>query len=79
MSTIFYTTYGSVRGLSGVRHRTRETAEKALLKDQKACKKVGGYSDRSVYVIGNDNFLYHDEECTRPVWNSGRSRAVKFM
>lgn len=59
-----YTTYGSVRDQSGVLHRTREAAERSLARDQRGCRSQGGYSDRDVVVVGDDDYLYRDEQCT---------------
>lgn len=75
-----YTTYGSVRGGSGKLHKTMGAAEKDLEKDQKACSSQGGYSDRTVCVVGDDGFLYTDDDCTEVIWPShGRSTgAVRF-
>lgn len=55
-----YTTYGSVRGCCGHKHKTSEAAEKCLDRDQKGCRSQGGYSDRSVVEVGEDGYLYHD-------------------
>ena len=46
-----YTTYGSVRGGCGHKHRTIETACRCAQKDQRDCKSVRGYSDRSVWAV----------------------------
>lgn len=74
-----YTTYGPVRGCSGVRHRTRSAAERALAKDQAACRRQRGYSDRIVAVV-IDGRLYHDEDGQEPIWPShGRGNgAARF-
>lgn len=66
-----YTTYGYVRGCSGIRHDTREDAEAAVERDQIACARQRGHSDRIVAVIGADQRLYHDEACAQPVWSQG--------
>lgn len=58
-----YTTYGNVRGGCGHRHQTSEAAERCLARDQAGCRSQGGYSDRSVAVVGEDGYLYHDEAC----------------
>lgn len=54
-----YTTYGSVRGGCGHKHRTIETACRCMQRDQRDCKSVRGYSDRSVvlYVNGEQQEL----------------------
>jgi len=68
-----YTTWGPVRGLSPIRHRTRGAAERELARDQRGCRAQGGYSDRTVAVVVGGR-LYHDEEATAPVWpSSGRT------
>ena len=74
-----YTTWGDVRGGSGVLHRSRATAEAALEKDRRACRRVGGYSDREVAVV-IDGRLYRDDAGRDPVWPShGRSTgAARF-
>lgn len=46
--TLYYTTTGNVRGCCGHRHRTIDAAYACLKKDQRYCKKIGGYSDRKV-------------------------------
>ena len=43
-----YTTRGSVRGCCGHNHKTIEAAAKCAKKDDAACKRQRGYSDRSV-------------------------------
>jgi hypothetical protein len=45
---IMYTTRGSVRGCCGHKHRTIDAAHSCLERDQNACKKQGGYSDRYI-------------------------------
>ena len=57
-----YTTYGSVRGMGPIRE-TLEEAERDLTADQTGCRKQGGYSDRSIAYVGDDSYLYHDEDC----------------
>ena len=58
-----YTTRGSVRGCCGHNHRTIETAQKCLDRDQSGCASQGGYSDRSVYAVegGQRRELTEDE------------------
>lgn len=71
-----YTTYGHVRGCSGVLHRSLEAAERALARDQAACRGQGGYSDRIVAVV-IDGRLYHDEDGQEPIWPShGRGDGI---
>ena len=48
-----YTTYGSVRGGCGHRHKTIRAAEHCLDRDQRGCSSQGGYSDRSVCEVRN--------------------------
>lgn len=45
-----YTTYGSVRGDCGHQHRTIEAAQRCADRDNRDCRKIGGYSDRRVYA-----------------------------
>lgn len=59
-----YTTWGSVRGCCGHRHKTPETAEACRARDNRACAGFSGngYSDRAVYVTeANDPYIdgYH--------------------
>ena len=58
-----YTTHGSVRGGCGVLYATALRAERALERDQRGCQAQGGYSDRTVVVVGDDGCLYYDDEC----------------
>jgi hypothetical protein len=46
-----YVAYGPVRGTNGVLHRSIEAARAACERDQRACKRQGGYSDRRVYEV----------------------------
>ena len=69
-----YTTWGSVRGCCGHEHRTEEAAEACASKDQRACARVGGYSDRKVRKIsrGETEGYIVDEGPGKPVdhgWN----------
>ncbi|HKU98457.1 MAG TPA: hypothetical protein VJR58_24405 [Vineibacter sp.] len=61
-----YTTYGPVRGCSGVKHRTREAAEQAVKRDQGNCIRQGTRSDRRVVVV-IDGLLYEDEAGREPI------------
>ena len=61
-----YTTYGSVRGCSGIKHRTRAAAERAVAKDQRLCAQEGSRSDRRVVVV-IDGLLYEDDAGRTPV------------
>ena len=47
-----YTTWGTVRGGCGHRHTTAALAQDCVVRDDRGCKRSGGYSDRSVRVIG---------------------------
>jgi hypothetical protein len=49
----YYTCIGDVRLGCGIKHKTKEAAQKCCSKDHKACKKHGdgGYSDRFVVEI----------------------------
>ena len=51
MTTIVYTTTGSVRGTCGHKHRSIRTAYKCVLRDHRGCVSQGGYSDRHVVAI----------------------------
>jgi len=55
-----YTTYGSVRGCCGHRHRTIRAAVLCAANDQESCHDQGGYSDREVVLVGDDGYLYRD-------------------
>ena len=46
-----YTTDGDVRGTCGHMHRTREAAARCLTRDQHACGRQGGYSDRQIVEV----------------------------
>lgn len=48
MTTITYTTKGSVRGCCGHKHQTINAAAKCLKADQSGCASQGGYSDRRI-------------------------------
>jgi len=51
--TKIYTTWGSVRGCCGHRHRTLKAAKRCLEKDQRACANLPGgnaYSDRHIRI-----------------------------
>ena len=43
-----YTTWGSVRGTCGHKHRTIEAALACIYRDSVGCTRQGGYSDRHV-------------------------------
>jgi len=59
-TTVIFSTYGSVRGCCGHRHKSRAAAEKCLANDQAGCKSQGGYSDREIVLVGDDDYLYRD-------------------
>lgn len=50
-----YTTWGSVCGSCGHRHRTPEAARRCLARHARGCASQGGYSDRAVYVLDRDD------------------------
>lgn len=50
MSTT-YTCTGSVRGDCGHTHHTPQTAGRCCERDDRACAKQGGYSDRRVVAV----------------------------
>lgn len=47
----YYTCVGSVRSDCEIKHRTREAAERCCALDQYYCAKQGGYSDRFVKEV----------------------------
>ncbi len=49
-----YTTYGSVRGGCGHKHRSRQTAERCAYRDQDNCNSIRCYSDRRVLPVDSD-------------------------
>lgn len=61
-----YTTYGSVRGQCGHKHRTIEAAARCLSSDQAGCRAQGGYSDRAVCAVDEGGYLADLEG--RTVW-----------
>ena len=48
MTTVTYSAVGSVRGSCGHAHRTVGAAALCRARDQRACRRHGGYSDRDV-------------------------------
>jgi hypothetical protein len=42
---------GDVRGECGVRHRCRIAARRCIARDQRACERQGGYSDRGIVMV----------------------------
>jgi hypothetical protein len=71
---VYWTTYGDVRGASGVRHKSRHAAERAVATDQRACARQGGYSDRRVVFSRNGRLFESDAPNAEPIWPShGRS------
>jgi hypothetical protein len=71
-----YTSYGNVRGQSQV-YATLAEAEADLARDQKGCRKQGGYSDRHIAYVGSDGYLYADDACEQVIWPShGRSNGA---
>ena len=49
-----WTTIGSVRGACGHKHRTLGAACDCARRDNAACKRTGGYSDRQAMPIGRE-------------------------
>ena len=45
---------GDVRGECGIRHRCRIAARRCIARDQRACARQGGYSDRWIIEVPND-------------------------
>jgi hypothetical protein len=54
MAMLGYTTRGSVRLGCGHTHKTLAKAEVCRLNDMRACRAVGGYSDRIVIRANGD-------------------------
>jgi hypothetical protein len=75
-----YTTCGSVRGQCGHLHKQRAHAENCRKTDSRSYHYVNGYSDRCVVVVGNDGYLYENEEMDKPVPGIGgiTSGGLKF-
>ena len=61
ITTITYSTSGSVRGNCGHSHRGLPTAAACLRRDQRGCAVQHGYSDRSV-VRSDGEPLSEDEQ-----------------
>lgn len=83
-TNVIFSTYGSVRGCCGHRHETRQAADKCLAKDQAGCKSQGGYSDRSVVLVDDEGWLYHDmgqfaaEDGDHWIKSNGGSRGARI-
>ena len=75
-----FTTYGSVRGCCGHLHKTIAAAETCLQRDQNGCGGQGGYSDREVVEVGEDDRLYRDAASDDWIPGSGgrTSGAARF-
>lgn len=58
-----YTCVGPVRGCCDRAHRSEETAQACLDADSKACKAVGGFSDRR--MVKGQKYTY-SERCVIP-------------
>ena len=52
-----WTSYGLVRGQCGHRHREVDSAIRCISHDRVACKREGGDSDRSVWLIDDNGYL----------------------
>jgi len=50
-SKVRYLCSGDVRGECGVRHLSRAAAEECIARDQRACARQGGYSDRVIIRV----------------------------
>ena len=48
------TCFGSVRGHCGITHRSLRTAIKCVRSDGDGCATQGGYSDRTVMIVDED-------------------------
>lgn len=51
----YWFTLGSVRGECGHRHTSVESAEKCMMRDERECKRMRGYSDRIVRYMDAEN------------------------
>jgi hypothetical protein len=49
----YYITKGPVRGQCGHKHHSLISAFRCQAKDSRACKRSGGYSDRSLVIVEN--------------------------
>jgi len=57
-----YTTKGNVRGYCGHKHRDIYTAYDCLERDRAGCKAQGGYSDRKVVRIDEEDLTEKEKD-----------------
>jgi hypothetical protein len=50
-SKVRFVCSGDVRGECGVRHLSHATAQVCINRDQRACARQGGYSDRVIITV----------------------------
>lgn len=55
-----HTCCGSVRGPCRIAHRSAEAARRCIDRDRNECARVGGYSDRQVWVVSSERASAHD-------------------
>jgi hypothetical protein len=65
-----WTTRGPVRGPCGHRHKTLRAALECVDRDGAACRKVGGYSDRSVVAIRDARVWSVSDDCGGRWWDA---------
>ena len=71
MKKLGYTTEGNVRSDCGHTHRTLKTAYECLRKDERGCRKQGGYSDRKVVrVMLENNDVIRTYPLTETEWDT---------
>lgn len=66
-----YQCRGGVRGRCGVDHRTLSGAARCLARDQRYCRSVGGYSDRSIYLV--------DQTREAGYWAEGNAEMIDWQ
>lgn len=54
-----WVTWGDVRGMGEIRD-TRQEADRDLMEDRTTCYAQGGYSDRAVYQVDADGYLFRE-------------------
>lgn len=54
---VTYITKGSVRGSCGHKHTTHSGAYACLKRDQEGCASQGGYSDRDLIILRNEEAM----------------------
>lgn len=62
-----YTCTGSVRGSCGHAHRTESGALRCLEADRRACRAMGGYSDRVIVASDGETLVTEPERRASPV------------